>query len=79
MFLRLDVAQLTRSEMIEMIQDYDVFEQEGAIGQCKLRTFAREIRERNGHGTTSIGIGVLMRDIVFEIYRRLAKENIRNG
>lgn len=77
MFIRLDVAQLSRDEMLQMIRDYAELEREGAVGECTLRTFAREIRQRNGD--SSIGIVLLMRDIAFEIFRRLAMENIQNG
>jgi len=77
MFLRLDVAQLSRDEMLQMIRDYQYLEQyDDSIDESSLRTFAREIRKRNGYG--SIGITVLMRDIIFEVYRRLAMENIRD-
>lgn len=76
MFIRLDVAQLSREQMLQMIKDYDVLEQTGAATECELRAFARDIRKSSGQGNSSIGIATLMRDIVFEIYRRLAKENI---
>lgn len=76
MFIRLDVAQLSREEMLQLIRDYREFEQNGAIGQCFLREFSTGIRERSG--IASIGIATLMRDVIFEVYRRLAMENVRN-
>lgn len=76
MFIRMDVAELSREQMLQMVRDYNELEREGAVGECALRSFAREIRERSGG--SSIGIVMLMRDIAFEIFRRFAMENIRH-
>lgn len=75
MFIRLDVAQLSREQLLQLVRDYNRFEVEGAIGDCYLRDFAKSLLELNGF---KINITRVMQDIAFEVFRRIAMENIRS-
>lgn len=44
------VAQLSFQEMDEILSDYELFEQKGFIGECALRSRAREYAGAVGDG-----------------------------
>lgn len=70
--LRQTVA-LWSDEMLErVIDDWHRFEQDGAIGDCSLRHAARI--EVAALGAPSFGVTTMMRDIAFEVFRRIAME-----
>lgn len=56
------------ADIRQIVLDWRQFEQEGAIGECFLRTTARDYI-----GTmTTINITMAMRDFAFEAYRFIA-------
>ncbi len=66
--LRDRIQALTKQNLQQLIEDYEKFERDGAIGDCYLRSTAKEFAE-------SLGIqvsGVLWMDrVAFEAYREL--------
>lgn len=66
--LRDIIQTLTKQNLQQLIEDYEQFERDGAIGDCYLRSTAKEFAE-------SLGIqvsGVLWMDrVAFEAYREL--------
>ena len=62
------IRALTTDNLEQLIEDYEQFERDGAIGDCYLRSTAKEFAE-------SLGIqvsGVLWMDrVAFEAYREL--------
>jgi hypothetical protein len=63
--------RLTEGQLVELIRDWEEFEQEGSIGECELRTLAGSL---NVMGAGSIVL--TMERIAFEAYRRVANRYI---
>lgn len=69
MDIRAAVAEWPIALVNEVLDDWDLFEQEGSIGDCALRCEARAFAR-----PTRAAVVHVMRDVAFECYRRLAKE-----
>lgn len=67
-------SKLTFKEMIEIIKNYDHLEKYGCVGDCLLRTKAEEYYKTNEN---NLSIILIMHNIVFKCYERLAKKYIK--
>lgn len=65
--LRDYVSKLTDEQRLQIVADYEVFEQKGVIGECPLREHARLVMEQ--YGADDVTITRWMRDLAYEIYR----------
>jgi len=67
--LRELIEQLPLADVKQIADDYDVFERDGAIGECMLRTVAEQWCTKIGSSSTA----VWMNQFAFEAFRRLAR------
>lgn len=71
------VEDLTTTTQVEIIHDWDQFEREGAIGDCKLRAAATRFLNENNWPESMVTVA--MHALVFEICRAFAKEFIHDN
>ena len=65
------VKELSFAEKQAIISDYELFEEQGFIGDCRLRQAAQELVDKNN--LPSSIITTWMRDVAFECYRTFAR------
>lgn len=62
------IRALTTDNLEQLIEDYEQFERDGAIGDCYLRSTAKEFAESLGIQVSSV---LWMDRVAFEAYREL--------
>jgi len=72
MDLRMLVQELTHKQMDQIISEWNQFERDGVIGDCLLRRLAKNEIDKAGLGVSRIT--TVMRDITFEVFRRMTFE-----
>lgn len=67
------VESLTDEQRRQIVADYDQFEQEGAIGDCVMRTCATQMLDAHGIGRERFVMW--MRDLTFEVLRHFYRQH----
>jgi hypothetical protein len=67
MLLRDFITTLSPLDREACINDYATLEQDGCVGECQLRFTANQYAK--SEGIKDYSIIMMMRDVVFEIYR----------
>lgn len=70
-FIQDKVHNMPLQDMVQLTKDYELFEKQGAIGDCLLRETARELIDE--YGLTEGSIVLWMDKVAFEAYRYLAQ------
>ena len=73
--IREHILSIDRDLVVQIIRDYEKFEQEGAIGECILRTTA--IRLFAPYCTPG-SVVTIMESVALEAYRRIAMETLND-
>ena len=73
--IREHILSIDRDLVVQIIRDYEKFEQEGAIGECILRTTA--IRLFAPYCTPG-NVVIIMEHVALEAYRRIAMETLND-
>jgi hypothetical protein len=70
------IKELSYYQKIEVIRDFNKFQNNGAIGECLLRNLAREYNSLLGN---SYGVVRMMESIAFGVFRHIALEAIERN
>ena len=73
--IREHILSIDRDLVVQIIRDYEKFEQEGAISECVLRATA--IRLFAPYSITD-SVVTIMESVAFEAYRRIAMETLND-
>ena len=65
--IRKHISELSQRKVFRLIDDYEVFEEAGSIGECALRRTAQNLTP------PGCSIVSMMRDVAFEAYRTVAR------
>jgi hypothetical protein len=77
--IREHILSIDRDLVVQIIRDYEKFEQEGAISECVLRATAIRLFAPYCRSVAQPGsIVTIMESVAFEAYRRIAMETLND-